>query len=386
MKKILITLLLVALVAGGWFFFKHRGSSAAEAAAEKPAAKVETAVLKVQGIAATLEVFGVVVAAPSADRVITAPYDCIIRKLNVSLGGAIGAGDVIMELEPSADARLAFASARSVLALATKAFAATQERYDLKLATTQDLLAARQVAEDAQLKFSSLEARGLGGDGNITALAGGVVSKLEIAAGAQVLTGAPLITIVAASRFEARLGVEAGEIGKLASGQRVELASANRGEAEKVLSTIRAVGGALDPLTGATEVFVPVPGGAPLMFGERVRAAIVREKKESALVVPRSAVLPDGDKQIMFTVKDGKAVKHEVKTGITADDLVEVIGEGLKAGDVVVTLGNYELEDGMAIQPPEKEGKKDETGAAKDENKPDANAAAKTAQAPEAKQ
>jgi RND family efflux transporter MFP subunit len=382
MKKILILLLVVSLVAGGWFFFKHRAGPTAEATPEKPAAKVGTAVLKAQEIAQALEAFGVVIAAPSADRMITAPYDCIVRKLNVSPGSAIGAGDVIMELDPSADAKLAFDSARSVLALATKALAATQERYDLKLATSQDLLAAQQTADDAKLKFASLEARGLGGDGNITALAGGVVSRLEIAAGAQVLTGAPLITVAAVSQLEVRLGVEAGELADVAAGQSVELASANRAEAEKVLSNVRAVGGALDPITGAAEVFVPVPGGAPLLLGEHVRASIVQEKKENALVVPRSAVLPDDDKQIMFTVKDGKAVKHEVKIGITADALVEVTGEGLKEGDVVVTLGNYELEDGMAIQPAEKEEKKD---AAKDEKKPDAKDASKAEKAPEAK-
>lgn len=381
MKKILISLLVVALAAGGWYFFKHRGA-AAEETTEKPAAKVETAVLKAQDIAQTLEAFGVVVAAPSADRTIVAPYDSIVRKLNVSPGGAIGAGDVIMELDPSPDGKLSFDSARSVLNLATKSLAATQERYDLKLATSQDLFAAQQVAEDAKLKFSSLEARGLGGDGNVVALAGGIVSKLELVAGSQVPTGAPLITISAASQFEARLGVEAGEVGGISPGQSVELSSANREESEKVLSNVRAVGGALDPLTGAAAVFVPVPGGAPLYLGEHVRAAIVQEKKEKALVVPRSAVLPDDEKQIMFTVKDGKAVKHEVKIGITADDLVEVIGEGLKEGDVVVTLGNYELEDGMAIQPPDKEDKKD---AAPDEKKPDAKDAPKAEKAPEAK-
>jgi membrane fusion protein (multidrug efflux system) len=71
-------------------------------------------------------------------------------------------------------------------------------------------------------------------------------------------------------------------------------------------------------------------------------------------------VLPDGGKHVLFTVKDGKAVKHEVKPGLGTDQLLEVAGGGLQAGDLVVTLGNYELEDGMAVQAPEKEEKKDD--------------------------
>jgi hypothetical protein len=61
--------------------------------------------------------------------------------------------------------------------------------------------------------------------------------------------------------------------------------------------------------------------------------------------------LPDDDKQVLYTSKDGRAVRHEVTVGITAGDLVEISGPDLKEGDNVVTLGNYELSAGMAIQP-----------------------------------
>jgi hypothetical protein len=37
--------------------------------------------------------------------------------------------------------------------------------------------------------------------------------------------------------------------------------------------------------------------------------------------------------------------------GIASGDRVEVTGADLHAGDLVVTLGNYELTDGMAVQP-----------------------------------
>jgi len=378
MKKILIGLLIV-LIAGGGYFFIRRGPVAAEEPAEKPAAKVETATLKQQAIAQTIEVFGVVAAAPSADRVFAAPYDCVVRTVNVSPGSAVAAGDVLLEFDPAPDTKLAYDSARSLSALATKALAATQERFDLQLATNQELLAAQQAADDARLKADSLAARGLGGEGKIVTLAGGVVSKLELTVGALVVAGAPLVAVSTGTQLEARLGVEANDVSSVATGQTVELQSANRSEAEKSSSTVRVVGGSLDPLTGAAEVRVPVPPEAGLLLGEHVRAAIELKKSEAALVVPRSAVLPDDDKRILFTVKDGKAVKHEVKVGITADELVEITGEGLHEGDVVVTLGNYELEDGMAIQAAEKEEKKDEKksdayekkkGDAKEETKP----------------
>ncbi|MEO6875223.1 MAG: efflux RND transporter periplasmic adaptor subunit [Opitutaceae bacterium] len=354
MKKILILFIVLAVVALGWFFLRHHDAAAAGAAAEAPAAKVETVVLAEEPIAQAIEVFGVVAAAPSGDRVTAAPYDCLVQSIQVGVGSTVAAGDVLMEIGPTPDTKLALASARSVAALAAQSFAATQERYDLKLATNQDLLTARQAAEDAKLKVDSFAARGLGGDGKIVAAAAGVVTKVDGFVGALTMQGTPLVTVSSEGKFEARLGVEAADVAAIAAGQPVVLESSNRAEAPKISATVGSVGAALDATTGAAEVRVAVPPGAALFLGEHVRAEIEIKKKDHALVVPRSAVLPDDDKQVLFTVKDGKAVKHEVKTGLMTDELVEVMGDGLHAGDVVVSLGNYELEDGMAVQLPEK--------------------------------
>jgi RND family efflux transporter MFP subunit len=366
MKKALIFLLVAAVLVAAGFWFKSRHAAAEEEAA-KPAAKVETAALADQPIAQTIEVFGSIVASPAGDHVIAAPYDCVVRKVNVSVGATVAAGDVLLEVDPSPDAKLAADSVHSLQVLADSALTAVQQRYDLKLANNQDLLAAKQAAEDARLKVDSFAARGLGGDGRIAATAAGVVTKLELSAGTLVPTGTALVTVSTGGQLEARLGVEAADAGAVAAGQAVTLESSNRAEAEKVTAAIRSIGAALDPATGAAEARAPLPAGAPLFFGEHVRAQIELQKKDHALVVPRSAVLPDDDKQVIFTVKNGKAVRHEVKLGIATDELQEVSGEGLKAGDLVVTLGNYELEDGMAIQPPEKEDKKDD---AKESAKP----------------
>ena len=382
MKKILLSLLVVAVLVGGWFWWKHRSAAATEEKAEKPAAKVEVVPLKRQEISQTLGAFGVVASAPSGDQTVAATYESVVRSVTASAGASVNVGDVLLEIDPSPESKLALESGRSASALATKSLAAVQQRYELKLATNQDLLVAQQAEQDARLKIASLEARGAGGDGKITATIAGIVSKLDVTAGAIVPAGTLLVSVTSGEKFEVRLGVEAADLAQLTEGQPVTLLSAARPEVEAVTSTIRVVGKSLDATTGAAEIRVPVPGNAELLLGEHVKGAIELQKKET-LVAPRSAVLPDDEKQILFTVKDGKAVKHEVKLGITSDDLVEVISKDLHEGDMVVSLGNYELEDGMAVQPAEKKDEKDE--AAKDEKKPDATPAPKDVKAPEAK-
>jgi hypothetical protein len=65
--------------------------------------------------------------------------------------------------------------------------------------------------------------------------------------------------------------------------------------------------------------------------------------------VPRSAVLPEGDKHVLFTVEKGRAVKHVVRIGLENADAYQIMGTDLRAGEQAVIEGNYELSDGMAV-------------------------------------
>ena len=70
----------------------------------------------------------------------------------------------------------------------------------------------------------------------------------------------------------------------------------------------------------------------------------------NALVAPKSALLPDGNGYRLFTVENGHAVQHQVQTGQENDTQIEIIADDIKEQDDIVALGNYELEDGMAVR------------------------------------
>ncbi len=348
MKKIFALFLFAAGALGAWLWFKSSPAAGPEGEIV-PAARVEVQVLRTQVISQTLETFGVVAAAPSGEQVITAPFDCLVRRVATVTGARVAAGDTLLEISPSPDAKLQFDTARSAHELARQALTAAQERYDLKLANRQELLTAQQAELEAQQKLTSLESRGLGRDGRIISPTTGVVGKLEHSPGILVPSGSVLVTVTADAGLEARLGVEAADAAQVAAGQAVTLVSTNRPGAAPFTSAVRAMTGTLDLFTGAAEARVPVPIGAALLLGEHVKATIELKKKE-ALVAPRNAVLPEAGKLVLYTVMNGKAVRHEVTTGIIAGDLIEVSSPDLHAGDSAVTLGNYELNDGMAVQ------------------------------------
>ena len=84
------------------------------------------------------------------------------------------------------------------------------------------------------------------------------------------------------------------------------------------------------------------------MLGIRIKGTIT-VKEETSLAVPRSAVLKDAQGAYLFIVQNGRAHRVRIETtGSDEGDLVAVKGP-LKAGDAVVSVGNYELKDGMAV-------------------------------------
>ena len=59
-------------------------------------------------------------------------------------------------------------------------------------------------------------------------------------------------------------------------------------------------------------------------------------RKEDALQVPSAAVMEREAKKFVYVVKDGKAVRRDVATGISNWERTEIVS-GLAPGDAVVT-------------------------------------------------
>ena len=93
------------------------------------------------------------------------------------------------------------------------------------------------------------------------------------------------------------------------------------------------------------------PGGV-LKSGLFARTRIVFSTRENALVVPEEALVPQGGKQYLFKVlngRDGKvASRIEAHIGLRLPGKVEIL-DGLAPGDLVVTAGQARLGRGDAV-------------------------------------
>lgn len=318
---------------------------------DEPVASVQAVPIKKKTITETITVYGTVIPAPGAVQAISLQFESRIRRILVSNGQRVSEGEILLEIEPSRDTHLQVEEARSAAESAKRALKHTQERFDLKLSTNQELLQANQAFKEAQLRLESLKQKGAGQNQQIRATAQGVVNKVSFQEGSIVSAGSALLEIVPQDRFEVRLGVELEDMKYLRVDQPVSLSSVNTPKSHSVTGRIRAISQSINPATRLIDVFVELPPSSnQFLLDEYVRGKIEIASKVG-VVVPRTAVLPEEDGHyILFTVKDGHAKKHTVQMGLEDGKDVEVIGSGFQPGDLVVTLGNYELKDGMVIK------------------------------------
>ena len=90
-----------------------------------------------------------------------------------------------------------------------------------------------------------------------------------------------------------------------------------------------------------------------LLPGMLIKLSIVTDRHPRALVVPKRALRREGEANLVYVVRDGRARRVEVEEGYGGDDDVEILprnGATLSAGEQVVVVGNRELEDGAEVE------------------------------------
>jgi len=296
----------------------------------------------------TVKAFGTVVASPEDVQTISVPFECRVRRVLAVAGQAVEADTRLVEVESSPDALLALADARSTKQAAERDLAQVQQRLEMKLATRTELSLAQQALQLATSKLDSLEKRGIEAR-QLTAGLAVPVSKVDVQEGQIVLAGGTLVEVVPADRIQVRISVEPSRARQLKAGQEVHIETVQNSRRAKVEGSLKMVTRRINPVSRLVDAYVALPANSPLMLETFVKAAITVGRKE-ALLVPRSAVLPEEGKHVLFTVQGDKAVEHEVEVGLEDEESIELLAGGVKPGDAVVVEGNAELEKGMAVE------------------------------------
>lgn len=86
-----------------------------------------------------------------------------------------------------------------------------------------------------------------------------------------------------------------------------------------------------------------------LLPGMFVRIKLVLGVKDSAIMIPAQAMIPEMEGYKVFVIEEGKAVERRVKTGVRTENRVEVT-KGLNPGDSVLTTGILQVKQGAPVR------------------------------------
>jgi len=314
----------------------------------EPVAQVKTLHLKKAEIQKNLMAYGVVLPLPDKLQTISVSYPSQIEKIRVNPGQLVESGTVLLSLKPGPTALLQWYQAQTELQAALRNQQVLQQRIRLKLATRQDLISAQLRVDQAKVMIKNLADQGINKIKQITAKQSGIIYQVNVQQGQQLPAGAPLLQIIAQNQWVVRLGVEPEDYEHLKIDQQVLMLPVNTANTEPVQGRIEMISHQIDPNTRLLNVFVRPELNQTLFINDFVKARIIIDTVNTWLV-PRQAVLPEEGGYVLFTIVNGRAVKHRVQLGLENDQQVEVLGDDLHEQDEVVILGNYELKSGMAI-------------------------------------
>ncbi|MBU2811510.1 efflux RND transporter periplasmic adaptor subunit [Acidithiobacillus thiooxidans] len=318
------------------------GSAGAEVSA-----LVKVTPARMMSMADQLRVYGTVEFAPEDGRTIVLPAETLVNQVLVAAGQRVRQGQPLLQIQASVSDQLQ----RKQAEIALKFAIADQQRVaslrQRQLATNsqlqaadQSLARARAALQDIQLRLQQLQ------KGQVSAPINGVVTIVHVHQGDLVPAGQPLLSLSTANALRVLLGVEPADLSRLQVGDSVQLIPVYGGRA--VSGKIRQIYSQIDPQTRLAQVVVPLPASPDLMPGAMLQAEIILHRQK-VVAVPESAVLQQDGKSYCFIDVAGKAQKRWVKTGWQQDGWI-VVNQGLSAGDSVVSLGNYELKNGMALR------------------------------------
>ena len=293
--------------------------------------------------------YGIARPASAALKTRSLPYECVILEEFVSVGQDVAAGQRLLSVRASQQERLAASKAKAELEAARELEKMTRSRIELELATRQDLVLAGLRVKQAQRVVDNMRQQGIDEDLDIRAKTAGIVANIGVQQGQIAPAGSALISLTDEEGLIVDLGIEPEDVRYLEQDQDVELQRVHSAGSKPIQARIKTVTRSVDPKTRLVRVLIQPEAGTGLMLHEFVEAHIGVGSHE-CIAVPGSSVLTDQGGQYLFTITDGRAQRVSVHTGLRGDEGVEILGDSIKAGDRVVTLGNHELQTGMQVR------------------------------------
>ena len=346
-KRWLITagVIIGILFIGGLWKFLGQEKAGDATKQKKPLPMVAAQEVKTMPISRTVELTGSVTATQAAR--LASPGEGPVQNCRVREGDEVKRGQRLITIGRSG------AAAAQVTASAESLKEQAAELNRVKILVQSGAIPGSQL-DSARAKFEGArallaKARESAGDYSVEAPWDGVVSKVLVKDGDFVAPRAPLVEMYDPGSLVIRFAVPEAQSSEVFKGMPVDVhldAHPNKNFQGKISRVYPDLDTKSRTRTVEAELDYPIA----LIPGMFARLKLPLQTVADATVVPREAVIvtPNGER-IAFIIKDGKALRRKLETGIEGDGRVQIIS-GLQPGEKVVVAGNEKLRDGMEVK------------------------------------
>lgn len=191
----------------------------------------------------------------------------------------------------------------------------------------------------------------------------GIVTERMVSPGVLVSPGMGILRIADISRVRLQAKVAQKDLGKIRVGTRIHATVSGRQDSRQqgtggdghsggvIEGNVTSIFSSLDPVTRTSLVEAVLPNPwMEILPGQYLIMDFILQRKDHALTVPLSAVVPYSGKDTVWVRKNGAAERRIIKRGIEDGRRVEVLS-GLEEGEEVITAGYQGLQEGGKVTP-----------------------------------
>ena len=282
------------------------------------------------------------------DLTLAAELSGAIYKINFKEGDWVGAGQVLLEIDPDTtksllqkdqdDVTLVEQKLQRYQQLVADGLVSQQELDDLK----NRLMAAKSALTTTKLQLAKSFPR---------APVSGIVDRLYVDRGEYVDPGKPLLQLVQVEKLKVIADVPEKDVQFLHLGDQVKIvpASINAKPSDPILGIIDHIAFIANPTTRTYRTKIIIDNrSARLRPGMIVRAQFVRQNLKQIISIPLYALIERDGEKYVFINNHGQAKKTNVVIGNSIGQRI-VIEHGLQQNQELIIAGQQLLVDGSRV-------------------------------------
>lgn len=267
-------------------------------------------------------------------------------RLFVEEGDYVTKGQKLLQVDPS-DLQLAVEKAELALRNATIYQERAEKMAADQLISTDELDKLRYDRDVAEHELG--EANHKLGKTVVRAPFNGTITVRDVREGQNVKVGDALFSVADFDPLVARVFLPEREVIDLREGQAAQLSLKARTDV-RFAGRIRQISPIVDTASGTVKVTIEaVDPPRSVRPGAFVSVGVVRQTRDAALLIPRTAVIRELQETFVFVATDGTAKRRIVELGLQEGDQLEVIA-GLAEGEQVVVAGQGALKNDTPIK------------------------------------